>query len=372
MNRPKLLFFVTEDWVFCSHRLPLGQAAVRAGYDVVIVTRVRKHQKIIEDAGIRVVPLEHNRGGLNLFAELKTLFRLWLIYREERPDLVHQVALKPIVSGGIVAGLLGIVQVNAVTGLGWVYTSQSKKARGIGIILSFVLQGILRRGICILQNLDDLNWARQLSLPAHSLRLIRGAGVDIQKFHPKNKVLSETPVVMLVARMLRDKGVVEFVDAAKQLHSKGIIGRFVLVGEPDPANRASLSKKQLEEWQGQGWVEWWGHHEDISACYAQAQIACLPSYREGLPKSLLEAMACGLPIVTTDVPGCRELIIPQENGLLVPAQDFRALAGALEFLLSDQALMDQMGKRSREFAEQEFSVEHIIQQTLSVYQESLR
>ena len=202
-----------------------------------------------------------------------------------------------------------------------------------------------------------------------STRLIRGAGVNIEKFAPTFKELTEPTTVMLVARMLFDKGVLEFVDAAKQLKTRGVNGRFVLVGAPDQANRASVTLTQLERWQAEGVVEWWGYRDDISICYSQAHIACLPSYREGLPKSLLEAAACGLPIVTTDTPGCREVVCDGENGLLVPVKSSYALADALERLLIDPALRDRMGKRSREIAENEFDVERVIAKTLEVYRE---
>ncbi len=369
VKRPKLLFFVTEDWVFCSHRLALGQAAVNAGYEVVLVTRLREHKKLIEDAGIRVIPIEHQRGGLNLFSDFRVLLHLWSIYRIEGPSLVHHVALKPVLLGSLVAALAGIPQVNAITGLGWIFISQSTTAKFLSMVLTGLLRLTLRRGISILQNPEDQNWIINLGIPLSSTRLIRGAGVNIEKFAPTFKELTEPTTVMLVARMLFDKGVLEFVDAAKQLKTRGVNGRFVLVGAPDQANRASVTLTQLECWQAEGVVEWWGYRDDISICYSQAHIACLPSYREGLPKSLLEAAASGLPIVTTDTPGCREVVCDGENGLLVPVKSSQALADALERLLIDPVLRDRMGKRSREIAENEFDVERVIAKTLEVYRE---
>jgi len=369
VKRPKLLFFVTEDWVFCSHRLALGQAAVNAGYEVVLVTRSREHKKLIEDAGIRVIPIEHQRGGLNLFSDFRVLLHLWSIYRIEGPSLVHHVALKPVLLGSLVAALVGIPQVNAITGLGWIFISQSTTAKFLSMVLTGLLRLTLRRGISILQNPEDQNWIINLGIPLSSTRLIRGAGVNIEKFAPTFKELTEPTTVMLVARMLFDKGVLEFVEAARLLREKGQKARFVLVGNPDLENRGSVSLTKLEEWQRDGLVEWWGHSDDVAGCYNQAAIACLPSYREGLPKSLLEAAACGLPIVTTDVPGCREVVNHEDNGLLVPVKSSHALADALERLLIDPALRDRMGKRSREIAENEFDVEHVITKTLEVYRE---
>ena len=371
MKKTKLLIFVTEDWVFCSHRLSLGEAAVQAGFEVLLVTRVRNHAKLIENVGIRIINLEHYRGRLNLILELWVLLKLCWIYKTERPDLVHHVALKPVLYGSLIASLLRIRQINAITGLGWIFISNSKIARILGRFLELVLRYTLSRSICILQNPDDIKWIENLQIKNPSIRLIPGAGVDIQKFHQKNKIVSDDLVVMLLSRMLYDKGIVEFVEAARLLREKGQKARFVLVGNPDLENRGSVSLTKLEEWQRDGLVEWWGHSDDVAGCYNQAAIACLPSYREGLPKSLLEAAACGLPIVTTDVPGCREVVNHEDNGLLVPVKNSIALAEALRDLLENSELRQKMGKRSREIVEKKFVVKIVIDATLSVYREAL-
>ena len=371
MKKTKLLIFVTEDWVFCSHRLSLGEAAVQAGFEVLLVTRVRNHAKLIENVGIRIINLEHYRGRLNLILELWVLLKLCWIYKTERPDLVHHVALKPVLYGSLVASLMRIRQINAITGLGWIFISNSKIAGILGRFLELVLRYTLSGSICILQNPDDVKWIEKLQMKNPSIRLIPGAGVDIQKFHQKNKIVSDGLVVMLLSRMLYDKGVVEFVEAARLLREKGQKARFVLVGNPDLENRGSVSLTKLEEWQRNGLVEWWGHSDDVAGCYNQAAIACLPSYREGLPKSLLEAAACGLPIVTTDVPGCREVVNHEDNGLLVPVKNSIALAEALRDLLENSELRQRMGKRSREIVEKKFDVKIVIDATLSVYREAL-
>ena len=202
--------------------------------------------------------------------------------------------------------------------------------------------------------------------------MIRGSGVDLHTFKPIYQEASSIPVVMLVGRMLRDKGVSELVEASRLLLDRGLEVRVVLVGNPDLSNRVSVTEEELVYWQKEELVEWWGQQDNISTCYAEAQIACLPSYYgEGIPKSLLEAAACGLPIVTTDAPGCREVVRHQENGLLVPVRDPFALADALEILIKDKGLRQQMGKRGREMAEQEFSIESVVQQTFKLYRELL-
>ncbi len=372
MKRPKLLFFVTEDWYFCSHRLPLAVAAQKDGFEVVLVTRVQYHRSFIEAAGIRIIALELNRGGLNPWQEGRMLWKLRKIYHEEQPDILHHVAIKPIFYGSLVAWFMGFkTQINSLTGLGWIYASRKILPRFLALCLSNLLRLLLKRGRVIVQNSDDYRFMQNLGIPNATLRLIRGSGVDLQKFHPNIAQNRELPVVMLVSRMLRDKGICEFVEAAEILHQQGLKGRFILIGDQDQSNRASLKESELMAWQEAGVVEWWGQRDDIAACFVKADIACLPSYREGLPKSLLEAAACGLPIVTTDVPGCREVVKHSDNGLLVPVRNSLALAKALRSLLENPTLRHRMGQRSRERVELEFSVEQVVQQTLAVYKELL-
>lgn len=369
MSRPKLLFFVTEDWAFCSHRLPLAVAAIEDGYDVALVTRVRNHGQLIRDAGIRLIPFEVARRSMNPFMELGVLLRLIGVYRRERPDIVHHVTIKPVMYGSIAARMVGNpCVVNAMTGLGWMFISRNFFVRVMRVMLRKVLRLLLKRGRLIVQNEDDLELFVRFGNRRESIRLIRGSGVDVAEFIPHEHG-DGMPVVVLAARMLWDKGIGEFVGAARDLLRKGVIARFVLVGEPDAENPASIAEAQIREWVSEGIVEWWGYRGDMPAVYDQTDIACLPSYREGLPKSLLEAAAAGLPIVTTDVPGCREAVRDGDNGLLVPVCDKDALADALSRLLSDRELRSRMGQRGRERAESEFSLEQVIGETLSVYRE---
>jgi glycosyltransferase involved in cell wall biosynthesis len=368
MKLPRLLFVVTEDWYFVSHRLPLAVAARKAGFDVAVATRVREHGGQIEAAGIRLIPFELSRRGGNPLIEI---FRLIRMYRREQPDIVHHVALKPVLYGTLAARLGRVSHiVNAVAGLGWLFSSSGRLAKFMRPWVRLALIRLLAAPSVrtVVQNPDDRALLMQAGLRQTQLRLIRGAGVDMQAFAP-----GEAPpppiTVMLVSRMLWDKGVREFIEAARQLHAQGLDARFVLVGKPDPANPASIPLAKLHEWHGQHGIEWWGQRDDMPAVWRQAHIACLPSYREGLPKSLLEAAACGLPIVTTDAPGCREVVNDADNGLLVPIRDAEALAVALEKLIRDPALCRRMGQRSRVRALAEFSQEQVIAETLQLYQE---
>lgn len=367
-NKPKLLFLVTEDWYFVSHRLSLAVAAREAGYDVAVVTRARQHAEMIQKAGIRVIPFELSRRVGNPLLELMGLF---FLYRRERPDIVHHVALKPVFFGALACRLAGIpAQVNAVAGLGWLFISRSCTARCISSLVRWILARLLSAPCSrvIVQNPDDAELLKKAGVTKSNLRMIRGAGVDTSEFSPSPEP-PEPICVVLAARILWDKGVGEFVEAARQLKQDGVTARFVLVGDPDPDNPASVPEVTLHAWQKEKVVEWWGHRDDMVAVFHAAHVVCLPSYREGLPKVLLEAAACGRPIVTTDVPGCREVVREGKNGLLVPARDAQALSEALLCLIKNPELRAEMGCRGREIVLKEFSSEKVIAQTLDLYEE---
>jgi glycosyltransferase involved in cell wall biosynthesis len=297
---------------------------------------------------------------------------LWRLYRRERPDLVHHVALKPVIFGAMAAWLARVPgQVNAVAGMGWLFTTTSGIVRLVRPVIRWMLGRLLNRphSLTIVQNPEDRILLERAGVSAKRLRLIRGAGVDVQIFFPVAPP-PEPVRIVLVARMLWDKGVGEFVEAARILSESGANARFVLVGDPDPANPASVPESTLLSWNGQNGVEWWGRREDMPSVLQSAHIACLPSYREGLPKTLLEAAATGLPIVTTDAPGCREVVRDGINGFLVPVRDSVALAAALKRLIDDAVLRRSMGEQSRLRAETEFGLETVIAQTLETYREA--
>lgn len=366
-NSPKILFFVTEDWFVCSHWLPLIEGAKKAGFDVAVATRTNRHAEKILRHGVRVVPFEISRRGSNLFREFGVILRLMQIYRKEQPDIVHHVAMKPMLYGSLVAHLTRVpYTVNWVAGMGWLFVSNKWRAKILRIAIRKVLGVLLRGTSVIVENKDDRAIIANLGVADQHIHLIRGAGVDTLLYAPSPEP-DGVPLVVLPARMLWDKGVGEFVDAATRLKKRGVNARFVLVGEPDAENPASVPTEQLIIWQKEGAVEWWGRREDMPQVLAQSHIVCLPSYREGLPKSLLEAASCGRPIVTTDVPGCREIVRDEDNGLLVEACDAVALADALARLLADPELRQQMGQRGRERVLGEFSQERIVAQVLALY-----
>ena len=369
----KILYFVSEDWYFCSHRLNLAIAAKHAGYQVSVMTRVREHGDKITSSGLELIPLEMERHGLNPFADLFLLCRIIKIYRREKPDIVHQVAMKPVLYGSLAAWVTRVpVVINALAGMGYLFGAASTGKTIIKKLVSLVFRFLFQRenSTVIVQNPDDRALLMEaINTPPQNIVIVKGAGVDTTLFQPASKQGNRVVTIVLVARMLWDKGVGEFVRAAELLTQKGVEARYVLVGDPDSGNPEAIPLAQLEQWNNDGVVEWWGHCEDIAGLLQQADIACLPSYREGLPKSLIEAAAAGLPIVTTDVPGCREVVDQEKNGLLVPVKDYTALADALEILVHSRDLREQMGQASRLKVERELSDAVIIQAVLSMYEE---
>ena len=367
---PRLLYLVTEDWYFCSHRLALARAAREAGFDVTLATRVQRHGHLILEAGLDLVPLRLSRRSSNPVRELGSLYEILALYRRVRPDIVHHVALKPVLYGSIAAIAAGVPSViNALAGLGYIFSSRDLKARCLRPIVKTAFRVILNRpnSHVILQNPDDRKLLALLGITgAKDSPLIRGSGADLSRYapHPEQPGV---PVVVLPARMLRDKGVEEFIEAARILKGSGVASRFVLAGEPDPDNPASIPEARLKAWASEGVIEYWGWQEDMARVFCQAHVVCLPSYREGLPKVLIEAAASGRPIVTCDVPGCREIVRHEQNGLLVPARDPRALASALQRLIEDPTLRARFAEKGRAIAEAEFSQDRTIEQTLALY-----
>lgn len=366
----KLLYLVTEDWFFCSHFLDRAVAASKAGYDVTVVAREGSHGDVIRRAGLNYIPLAFDRRGTNPLNEAAVCLRLWGLYRRHRPDIVHQVALKPILYGSLAALFSGRpFIVNAPVGMGFVFTSRRLLARLLKPIVLFGMRHLLnpRGSRVIFENKDDLASAVESGLVRRECaELIRGAGVDTARIKARPEP-AEPVSVILGARMLWDKGVSEFVEAAQIVRRKFPEVRFLLVGAPDAGNPASISEEQLRQWQQNGWVQWLGHRNDMLELLETCHIACLPSYREGLPKFLLEALAAGRAVVATDVPGCREAVEPGVNGLRVPARDCAALARALIELISDGETRKQFGINGRARAEQEFASARVIEETLALY-----
>lgn len=366
----RLLYIITEDWFFVSHFLDRAVAAKSQGFDVAVVTRKRSDTRRIESLGISVFPVEFSRHGLNPMKEFMTVRQIRSAIKQFKPNIIHNIALKPVVLGSLAARSCRIRNVvNAPVGMGYIFSSQDRKAK---ILRPFIRQ-IFRLFLnpngsrVIIENQDDFDSL----LASHFVRpndlvLIKGAGVDTDLFVPTPEP-SGPVVISLIARMLRDKGVVEFVNAARLIAKTGVNARFQLIGDIDSGNPTTLKQSQLEEWNREGIVSWIGHVSDIPTALSHSHIVCLPSYREGLPKSLIEAAAAGRPVVTTNVPGCREVVIHEHNGLLVEPRNSEALAEALQRLIADKELRMRLGAAGRLRAEHEFSRTRINSQTLDVY-----
>ncbi len=369
-----LVFLLTEDWFFASHFLARGVAAKAAGWRVVLLTHENPGNAaagVIRAAGLELIPIDLNRRRLNPLAEWRLILRIARLYRELQPALVHHVAIKPILLGGIAAKLAKVSAViNAPVGLGYVFSSHKLLAR---VLRPFVSRGLrfslnAANSKAIFENPDDLDVLVRAGMVRREITvLIRGAGVDTKAFAPAPP--PPPPVrVILIARMIREKGVQDFVDARIILRTRGVAAEFILVGAPDPGNPDSIPEAQLRQWQKDGLVTWLGPRHDIAALLRGAHIACQPSsYREGLPKSALEAMAAGKPVVATDIPGCREAVEDGVTGLLAEPRNPLALAAALQRLIDDPDLRARMGAAARARVEREFADEIICQKTLLVY-----
>lgn len=370
----RLLTVVTEDWYFCLHWLNLAKAAREAGFEVAVATRVNapEHAQAIEDAGLRLIPLAMNRRSLNPLRELGAVGELTRLYRRERPDLVHHVALKPVLYGSLAAKRAGVPGwINGLPGLGYVYASDEPKARLLRPVIGTLFRLLLNdpRSRVLLQNHDDAKFFAAGIAAPERVHCVRGVGVDTARYAPV-AAPDGPPLAVLAARMLWDKGVAELVEAARLLRERKVPLRIALVGGPDPGNPRSVPEEVLRRWQADGLVEWWGQRSDMPEVWRQASIAVLPTtYREGLPTVLLEAAATGRPLIATDMPGCREVVWPGRTGLLVPPGDAVALADALAQLATDASLRARMGAAARQAAEQEFAVPVVTAQVLQIYRQ---
>jgi glycosyltransferase involved in cell wall biosynthesis len=369
---PRLLFVVNVAWFFLSHRLSLAQAARRAGYEVHIAAGAAAPEQVrkIEEAGLRFHPLRLKRSSGNPLHNADLLWQLFSLYRRLRPAIVHHVTIKPVILGTLAARLVGIpAVVNAVSGLGYAFSSTQSSRRLLRRLVGFAYRACLNhaRMIVIFQNVDDRDDFRRWSgLKNLSSVLIAGSGVDLNEFRPTPEPALPVRIV-LPARMLRDKGLVEFATAMGALRESGVMADGWLAGALDPENPESLTESALRRMEQECGVRWLGHRADVAQLFSDVHIVCLPSYREGLPKALIEACASGRAIVTTDVPGCRQVVEDGVNGLLVPARQAGQLTEALRRLIQDGEMRQRFGEAGRARAEAQFGIERIVTQTLDVY-----
>lgn len=372
----KILFIVSEDWYFVSHRLHLAQTAISRGYSVTLLTNISSSQHLIEESGIEVIPWSLQRNSYNPAKEVNSILQVIKAIRAVKPSLIHAVALKPILYSAIASKFTRLkCRVFAFAGLGFIFTSEKLFIKLCRIPLVFIMKFFLKNdhSSIILQNQDDIKTLLNLNMiRKNSISLIQGSGVDTELFFPKSEQsINSQPLVILPARLLWDKGIGDFVRAASILKKKHFDARFILVGQPDIHNPASISDSQISEWVKSNIVEYWGFQENMPKILNRATIVCLPSYREGFPKVLLEAASCAKPIVTTDVPGCRQAIENNSSGLLVPPRNPNALAKAIEKLIQDKSLCKKMGAKGLQRVNLELSQKIIANKTISLWESIL-
>jgi glycosyltransferase involved in cell wall biosynthesis len=371
-KRGRIIFLVTEDWYFWSHRLPMAQAAVRAGFEVGIATRVSTFGDDIRAEGFSLYELDWTRGSVSVFDFLRAVRDVASIYRREKPDIVHHVALKSVIVGSVAAVVVGVPRVvNALTGLGHLFVSKRPRMRVLRAILHPVLKFLLLRPntLILLQNKDDLAKLEGLGYVNANALIIRGSGIDVNYYRPQP--FSQTAVVTaaFVGRIIEIKGVRLLIEAYRRLRSRGFRLRLLLVGNPDRENPGAISCEEIAQWTKELEIVWIGYCKDIRTVWTQADIAVLPSLGgEGLPKALLEAAACGRPLIATDVPGSREIAIDGRNAIVVPSGDPDALSRALEQLAGNEGLRKAMGDESRRIVMSDMAQEQVSRDIVLMYQ----
>jgi glycosyltransferase involved in cell wall biosynthesis len=373
----KIILFANTDWYLYNFRRSLALALKQQGYELLLISPPGPYGEKLRELGLRWEPVPMDRRSLNPLREARLLAWLVSLFRRERPALVHGFTIKCAVYGSLAARLAGVpARVNAVAGMGYVFTSNDMKARLLRPVVRTLMHAALdgRNARLVLQNPDDVALFERAGFVDRSrIRLIPGSGVDCSRFSSRSEVRDATqPLrVLLAARLLWDKGIAEYIAAARQLKAEGRALHFLLAGDPDPGNPAAVPEVDVRGWVGEGVVEWLGHVDDMPALFASVDVVVLPSYREGLPKGLIEAAACALPLVTTDVPGCREVVSDGVDGLLVPVRDAAALARAIARLQDDPALARRLGEAARIKALALFDERVVVDATLAVYRELL-
>ena len=369
MTSPRILYVVTEDWYFLSHRLPMARAAKAAGYEVHVATRLNRGKEAIEAEGFTPHSLSWQRGSLSPTHSLAGVAELRKLLRALKPDILHNISLKPVLLGGIASlGLSSIAVVNSLTGLGTLFVGNHSKSDLTRPLVVAALKALLKRpnSRTVVQNPDDKRFVLGLGVPEASVDLIPGSGVDTQHFTP----LPEPPppiTAAYVGRMLADKGVLTLIQAYSLATSRGAKLQLLLAGDTDRENPGSLAPEQLREFASAFGIRWLGHVADIREVWAKAHISVLASRREGLPKSLLEAAACGRPMIATDTPGCREIAIAGKTALTFPVDDAPALAEALTQMAGDSEMRASFGSAARALVEEKFSAEAIGKATVALY-----
>ncbi len=352
----KILFFANTSWNLYNFRFHLIDSIRKAGHDVHLLSPLDEYTETLTNAGFTWHPIEMSRKGMNPIGELQTIGRIRAAFKEIAPDIVFNFTPKCVLYGSPVARSLKIAQViNTISGLGFLFSGSRAKMPVVRQLVRAFYRYSMAGSRVIFQNPEDMDeFAKRSIIKDDQAFLVASSGVDIHKFAYTGEP-EGTPLVVLPARLIREKGAYDFVDAARMIRQQGVPARFILVGHIDHGNPSAISKHQINRWVEEGIVEWWGWRGDMETVLAKATLVCLPTYyREGTPKSLLEAAACGRAIITTNVPGCREIVHDGVNGLLIEPNKPRMLADAITRLLQDEPLRLAMGRAGRDFVERDF------------------
>jgi glycosyltransferase involved in cell wall biosynthesis len=374
-NKKRILIVVNVDWFFLSHRLPIALEAKNKGFDVYVAAADTGKRSEIESHDIHFINAPFLEKSHSFLSELNMILRLGLLYRRIKPDLVHHVTIRPVLYGGIASRLFRVeAVVNALSGLGYVFINQGFKNRIIRRVVTYLFKlGFSHPNqLLILQNNDDREKFIDMGLiDAHKIKIIRGSGVDTNIFKPEENNSSDRVIVAFIGRLLWDKGIGEFVEAAKRISTECSEVSFHIFGAQYENNPMSVPDEVINEWESNNIFTVHGQKDQIEGHLKEIDIVCLPSYREGLPKALLEAAAAGLPIVTTDTPGCREVVDDGVNGFLVPPRDTARLTEKLKELIQNPQLRAEFGKEGRKKAQREFTIDKVVDETMNVYRSLL-
>ena len=371
-NKPKLLIILNVDYFLISHRLHIVRESINSGYEVHVAAQFTQQFKQLEELDIEFHPLRINRTRSNIKSLIETTFSIYKVVKKINPHIVHFISIKPVLLGGLAMHFFSkpCSLIFSISGLGFIFTDNSFKTllkRGFAILLYKIALNHKKIKV-IFQNEDDLNFIKKITGISHEdIILIPGSGVDLEKFKPSKSNLKK-PVVIFPARIVLSKGIIEFIDSAKELKS---LANFVVCGQLDLECKDAVTKKLLNHWISKGFIEYWGFSQNMEKVFAKTSIVVLPSYREGLPKVLCEAAASGKPVITSDVPGCRESIIKDKTGILVPMKNSKELTYAIKRLIDDKELAKKMGLNGRKLAIEKFNIKDIVKRHLDLYSECI-
>ena len=363
----KVIYFVSEDWAFLNHRIELAKKIQKKGYKVILVTNITHYKKLIEKKKIKVIPIKIDRGSLNIRKSIKTIYKLNKIFKDVNPDIVHNFGLKQIVHGNISAQLAGVKKTfNSIIGLGSAFISNN-------FFLKFFVTNLLRFTLffknshILVQNKDDyIFFKKKIWIRKKNLHFNTTSGINLDKYkvskEPKGKI-----IFLFASRILKDKGIIELINASKKLRKITKNFELFIAGIIDSQNPSSISHEEIKSWEATDYLKYMGHINDINDLYKKVHVAVLPSYREGLPKGLLEAAAYGKPIITTDVTGCRDVVINGKNGILVNPKNSDELFLAMKKMLQNKKIRLAMGKEGRIFIKENFLIENTVKKLIHLY-----